>query len=82
MKVFWAHVISAGLEEEGRVVSYGVSNGPDVFLQDLDEGCTALARPPIANDFGGWRYNWDEGFWQRLRTTPEGGVWERFAEDE
>lgn len=48
---YWAHI-----DADGQIISWGQCSAADVFLQDLQEGLTAVARPEHVTGYGGWRY--------------------------
>lgn len=49
--IHWAHI-----DNNGYIVSWGTAVGSDVFLQNLEPGLTAVARPADANPWDHWRY--------------------------
>lgn len=60
--VHWAHV-----NQSGEIVTWGTSHGTDVFLQNLEPGLIAIARP---QDITGWSgHVYQDGEWKPKETT-------------
>jgi hypothetical protein len=57
--IHWAHI-----DAEGNIICWGTAQGTDVFLQPIEPGLTAVARPADVTGFSGWKYlngAWTEG---------------------